>query len=251
MVSFLAALQFLTIIPLKIKHIEERQISESMIYFPLVGLLLGLILAASDKLLYFLNFNELATNTILVVLLIVLTGGMHLDGLADTADAFLSRKNKEEMLRIMRDSHIGAMGVLMLVSIMLLKISFLSALTAPLKTGALVLMCVLSRWAMVISMFLFPYARTEGKAKIFIQGANLRIVILAGAITLLCVFALWRLQGALVAVLITLITCITGKFISNKIGGITGDTLGATNEIIEITTLFIIIIMEGTNLCVM
>lgn len=248
MVSFLLALQFLTIIPVKIKHINEKQMSESMVYFPFVGVLLGLILAVSDKLLYFLNLGTFATNTILVILLVVLTAGIHLDGLADTADAFLSRKSKDDMLKIMRDSHIGVMGVLSLISIILLKISFLSSISISLKTVSLVLMCILSRWVLVFAMFLFPYARQEGKAKIFIQGMNFKIFILATIIALICVVTIWKIKGLIILGIIAISAYIIGRFINNKIGGITGDTLGAINELTEVIVLFSICILERINL---
>ena len=243
MKNFFLALQFLTIIPIKIKHVDEGRISKSVVYFPLVGLLLGLILTGFNNFLLFLNLEQFFINIILVVLLIVFTGGVHLDGLADTFDAFLSRKNKEEMLRIMRDSSIGVMGVLSLISIILLKIAFLSSISVSLKISALLLMCILSRWALVLSMFLFPYARQEGKAKILIQGTTLKVFSFSTAIVLLCVITIWKFQGLLVMLIATALAYTIGRFINNRIGGITGDTLGATNELVEIITLFSICVL--------
>jgi adenosylcobinamide-GDP ribazoletransferase len=246
--SFLLALQFLTIIPVKIKHIDERKLAKSIIYFPLIGLLLGLVLAGINSLFLKINFPELSINIILVVSLIVLTGGLHLDGLADTFDALFSRKNKQGMLEIMRDSRIGAMGVLSLISIVLLKIAFLSSLSVSLKTTALLLMCILSRWALVLCMFLFPYARKEGKAKVFIQGMTLKILILSTLIALASTFAIYKIKGLLVFVIIALNGYTISKFINNKIGGITGDILGAINELNEVIALFSICILERINL---
>ena len=248
MKDFLIALQFLTIIPLKINHIDEKKISNSMIYFPVVGLLLGLVLAGVNNLLYNLNFQQLSVNIILVISLIFLTGGLHLDGLADTADAFLSRRNKEEMLKIMHDSHIGVMGVLSLVSIVLLKIALLASLNMHLKTTSLLLMCILSRWALVLSIALFPYARQEGKAKVFIQGINLKIFILSTVITMICAIAAWRIKGLLILLIAIVCVYITGKFINKKIGGITGDTLGAINELAEVIVLFGVCILQRISL---
>lgn len=246
--GFLLALQFLTIIPVKVKYVDERKIAKAMIYFPLIGLLLGLALIAINNLLLNLNFPGFPTNIILVISLIALTGGIHLDGLADTADALLSRKGKEEMLAIMRDSHIGVMGVLSLISIILLKIAFLSSISIPLKITSLLLMCILSRWSLVLTMFLFPYARQEGKAKVFMQGINLKILILSTIIALAFSFAIWRIKGILVLLIITMSSFILGKFINSKIGGITGDTLGAINELLEIVTLVTISIMGRTDI---
>ena len=140
MKSLWLAIQFLTTIPINIKYKDEKELPHALIFFPFVGLLLGLILAGINHLLFILNFNDLLSNVILIISLILLTGGIHLDGLADTFDALASRKNKEEMLEIMRDSHIGVMGVLSIVSILLLKISVLSSLSPSLKIISLILM---------------------------------------------------------------------------------------------------------------
>lgn len=245
MKKFLLALQFLTIIPVKIKNIKEGDLSSSVIYFPLIGLLLGLLLVGINKVLLILNFDQFIANIILVISLILLTGGIHMDGLADTADAFLSRKNKEEMLVIMRDSHIGSMGTLSLISVILLKIAFLSYPGFPSKTAPLLLMCVLSRWSMVFAMFLFPYARQEGKAKLLINGINFKIFTLSTIIALACVFSIWKIKGVLVFIIIAAASYIAGRFINRKIGGITGDTLGALSESNEIIVLLSIIILIG------
>lgn len=243
MKSFLIALQFLTIIPVRINRIDKNGISKAVIYFPIVGLLLGLILTGTNNLFLFLNFEHFHINIILIVLLVFLTGGIHLDGLADTADALLSRKNKEEMLRIMRDSRIGAMGVLGLISIILLKIVFLSSIDVSIKPASLLLMCILSRWTLVLSMFLFRYARQEGKAKSFIQAANLKTFILSTVITIACVILFWKIQGLILLGIIALTAYAIGRFLNSKIGGVTGDTLGATNELIEVAVLFSICIV--------
>lgn len=244
MLSFLLAIQFLTIIPIPIKHIYEKKMVGAMIYFPIIGLLLGLALGGINYLLCLLNFPQFSIDIILVVLLILFTGGIHLDGLADTSDAILSRKDKEEMLRIMRDPHLGVMGVLGIISILLLKISFLDAISPSLKSAALVLMCVLSRWALVLAMFIFPYARAEGKAKLFIQGINSKILTLATLMVLVLVVLFSHLSGILILAAVAISTYIIGKLISSKIGGLTGDSLGAINEIVEVSTLFFIFLFS-------
>lgn len=243
MKKFLLALQFLTIVPVKIKNIREGDMPGSAIYFPLVGLILGLILRGVNKGILILGSEQFIANTILVLALILFTGGLHLDGLADTTDAFLSRKNKDEMLKVMRDSHIGVMGVLSLIAVILLKIAFLSSLSISFKAASLLLMCILSRWSMVFAMFLFPYARQEGKAKVFMHGINLRIFTLSTIIALACVISVWQTKGVLVFMVIAAASYIAGKFITYKIGGITGDTLGALSESNEIIVLLTIIML--------
>jgi len=248
MKNFLLAVQFLTIIPVRIRHVNEKALAGSVVYFPLVGLLLGLVLTGANSFLSFLAFEEIFINIILVVLLIAFTGGIHLDGLADTADAFLSRRNKEEKLRIMRDSRTGAMGVLSLISITLLKIAFLSSVDLSLKPIALLLMCILARWAMVMSLFLFPYARQEGKAGTYIKGTDLKVFIFSTLIALGCAVVFWRMHGLLLLLAIATLTYVIGRFVTGKISGITGDTLGATNEIMEAAVLFSICVLERAGL---
>lgn len=242
MTSFLLALQFLTIVPLKIKEISEKKIAGAMIYFPFVGLLLGLALSGINTLLLILNFPSLAVNVILVVALIGITGGIHMDGLSDTADAFLSGKPKDEMLVIMRDSRIGVMGAVSIVSVILLKIGLISAVPAPLKTNTLLLMCVLSRWSSVLAVFLFPYARKDGKARVFIEGMNLKIFALSLFAAIVVAFVIWRLKGILALLIVAGCVYLGGRFASRKIGGITGDTIGAGIELTEVTALFIVCI---------
>jgi len=237
MAGLLFALQFLTIIPIRIRNVNEKTISQSLFYFPLVGLLLGLILAGINNLFVFLHFERLSIDIILVVSLIALTGGLHLDGLADIFDAFLSRKSKDEMLKIMRDSHIGVMGVLGLVSVILLKISFLYSITPAGKTTALLLMCLLSRWSLVLAMFLFPYARGEGKAKIFMQQINFKILIFSTFIALALSLVIWQFKGFMIMLMAGLAAYFMSRLINSRIKGITGDALGAINELVEIFIL--------------
>lgn len=246
---FLNALQFLTIIPIASKKaVDENKLAQAVAFFPLIGLLLGLVLAGVNQLFSLAPLEPLLVNVILIVLLIIFTGGLHLDGLADTFDALSSRKDKPEMLRIMRDSHIGTMGVLSLISVILIKLSLLCSLGDPVKSASLVLMCLLSRYSLVFSMFLFPYAREEGKAKVFIEGTNPKIFSLATIITLACVVILWQIKGLLSFVLVVFFVFLIGKFIVKKIGGITGDTLGAVNELAEVFVLLIILILKEANI---
>ncbi|MBU1727034.1 MAG: adenosylcobinamide-GDP ribazoletransferase [Candidatus Omnitrophica bacterium] len=248
MKSLLAALQFLTIVPVKIKHIRENTVSYSLIFFPIIGLMIGGILTGAYLALLYFGFQQLSASIILVIFLILITGGMHLDGLSDTADAFMSNKNKEEMLKIMRDSHAGVMGVLSIVSAILLKIALLISINIYLLPIALILTCLLSRWAMVFLIFLFPYAREEGKAKSFTKGINLKIFATATLFALALSFLVWGFKGLLILIIISLFTYISGLLIKRKISGITGDTIGAVNEITEIAVLFCICFLQRSLL---
>ncbi|MCX5678278.1 MAG: adenosylcobinamide-GDP ribazoletransferase [Candidatus Omnitrophica bacterium] len=243
--SFLAALQFLTIVPIRTRQASESDLPLSMVYFPLVGLLIGLILIMAIGIAMFFGLNDIAINSIIVVLLVLITGGLHLDGLADTFDAIASGKPKDEMLKIMRDPHIGTMGVLALLSALLLKLSFLFCMSGNGKIISIILMCVLSRWSMVMVMSIFPYARDRGKAKTFIEGINPRIVAIATLITIITVVMVAKFQGIVLFVLIGSASYLFAGSVARKIGGITGDTLGAVCELMEVVTLFLICVING------
>jgi len=145
----------------------------------------------------------------------------------------------------MRDPHIGVMGVLSIICILLLKTAFLSSLDIPSRNNSLILMCVLSRWSLVAAMFLFPYARKEGKAKVFMEGINLRIALLATALGLAVAFFIWKFSGILLFISTAAVALLICRFISRKLEGITGDSLGALNELAEVFILLFILILRG------
>ncbi|MEW6101825.1 MAG: adenosylcobinamide-GDP ribazoletransferase [Candidatus Omnitrophota bacterium] len=244
MTGFLLAVQFLTILPLKIKNFKEKDLGSALVFFPLVGLIIGIILSGINSLLLSLHFDALVSSCMLVVSLTILTGGLHLDGLSDTADAFFSRKAREEQLAIMRDSRIGTMGVLAVICIILLKIAFIYSVNSGTRPLLLALMCVLSRWSMLFSMYFFPYARKEGKAKGFIEQMNLKNFILATLVTLIMVFLYWKTKGLFVFIFVSLLAYLISLYSKHKVAGITGDTLGALNELIEVAVLIFICVSE-------
>lgn len=227
--SLLLAIQFLTIIPVRTKDTA----SYALIYFPVVGMLLGAILAGLNLVFIYLSFNPFLTNTILVIVLAILTGALHLDGLSDTFDAFFSGKDRQGMLEIMRDPRIGTMGVLALISVILLKIAMLFSFSGSAKNTALISMCVLSRWSLIPAIYLFPYARNEGKAKEFFNNLGLKEIILSTALALsfICLILGWR--GFLLFVVALFLAYFFNSYANKKIGGITGDILGATLELNE------------------
>lgn len=245
MKQLLLALQFLTIIPGKIKYSEKKELSESLTYFPVIGLFIASILIISLSVFRLLGFRELSISCFLIILLSLTTGGIHLDGLADTSDGLYCRKEKDETLKIMRDPHIGTIGVLAIVCVLLLKISLFYSLADPLKIPGLLLMCLLSRWSMVLLIYLFPYARSEGKAGVFIEGINLKIFFMSSFIAGLNAFLIWNVKGLMIWIITAGCAFITGKLIARRLGGITGDVLGATNEIIEVICLFLICVLGG------
>jgi adenosylcobinamide-GDP ribazoletransferase len=243
--GFLFALRFLTIVPVKVKGaLDNSRLGGSVAYFPVIGFLLGCLLSGVDGLLSAFLPDPFFVNTVLVVLLIVLTGSLHIDGLADTFDALFSGKRREEMLSIMRDSRIGTMGVVAIVSVVLLKLAFLFSLGADEKGPALILMCVLGRYSFAWNLKFFPYAREDGKAKAFFDGMNHKIFFTAALISLIFSVAVGGAQGAVLFLMTAVFVALAGRFVAGKIGGMTGDTLGAVGELTEVFSLFGILVLN-------
>lgn len=237
--KFLIALTFLTRLPAPIpKDITQEEMGKSSAFFPLVGLILGGILVGFNWLIS--GFWEPFTvNALLLVLLIILTGGLHLDGLMDTCDGVFSGRKRERMLEIMKDSNVGAFGVLACVCALLLKLAFLVEVGGGQKWQALLIMPALGRWSMSFVLSVFPYARKEGGlGTAFSDFANAMSLVWA-SITLVAASALilgWQTFW------ITIIPPAIGAYLiawgmSRKLGGLTGDTYGAICELTEICTL--------------
>ncbi len=238
--GFWTALQFLTIIPApRRRRITAENFGQSLAYFPLIGLLLGVILLG-------LNFGlalflpSSVVNALLVVSLVLLTGAHHLDGLIDTFDGVMAGKSKEERLAIMSDSKVGAFGIVAAILVLLLKyVSLSSATILP----ALLLMPTLSRWTMVSIMSAFPYAKTSGMGLAFKQGANWKRLTVSTVIALAVAVIILQIQGlALIAALWLVIFGIASYFRS-RLGGLTGDSYGAINELAEVAVLLLIIVI--------
>lgn len=235
--SFLAALRFLTIVPLAWRCEQDgRFFAASLAWFPLIGLLIGLASAALIAcLMPFFPPPVLAMAAI--VLLAAVSGCLHLDGLADSGDGLLSSRPRERILEIMRDSHTGAMGVIAIAVVLLGKYAALSSLAshgAPTLIATLIVMPLAGRCAIVLTMAFLPYAREgEGLGRLFYSPSS-RWVALWSLALLATVLACsgWRMSCVvLVAVLTTvLLFCF---WCSARIGGATGDTLGAVCELTE------------------
>ena len=163
--AFRSALSFLTLFPAFWNNCpSQRDISNARVYYPTVGLLLGLILVAVDKGAGAL-FPAPLTAALLLATLVILTRGLHLDGFMDVCDGLFGGYTPERRLEIMRDSHVGAFAVVGMVSLLLLKYGALVSLLSlgvPGKEFVLLLFPMLSRWSMVLQLGVFPYVRAEG-----------------------------------------------------------------------------------------
>ncbi len=238
--GFWTALRFLTILPVPFrKETDDVALGKSLTYFPLVGLMLGVILLGLH---YGLSvFLPASVVTALVITaLVVLTGAHHLDGFMDTCDGITAGKSREERLAIMSDSKVGAFGIAGAVLLILLKYISLSA--APVF-ASLLLMPTLSRWAMVSAIFTFPYARATGMGSVFKQGANWQRLILSTVVTLLIAIVLLKWWAPALLASLWLIIFIVARYFRSRLGGLVGDVYGAINEISEVLVLLLVIII--------
>ncbi|NQU95015.1 MAG: adenosylcobinamide-GDP ribazoletransferase [Candidatus Omnitrophica bacterium] len=229
---FLIALQFLTILPIKIKsEMKKEDFGRSLVYFPVIGMLIGLALCMVASLFGFLP--NLVTAALIIISSVAITGGIHLDGLADTCDGFYGHKPKEKILEIMRDSRIGVMGVAGVVSLLLLKFTLIVSMPKDVLLKSLLMMAVFGRWSQVLACFVSQYARQEGSGKNFVKYATIREFLIASAFTVGLSILLLGPKGILFLVLSSLSVFIFIWYAKKKIGGMTGDTIGAVNEIAE------------------
>lgn len=242
--SFLIALQFLTSIPLRIKKsVGDNELAGSMAYFPLAGFLIGTALALAYNILN-LIFPHAVNCAFILILNVIITGGLHIDGFIDTFDGIASGGDKKRMLEIMREGRPGAVGIAAAILLFLSKYSLLVSLPNGTIEMSLIMMAGLSRWSFVISSALYPYARgSEGLGKRFIQGLRPKGIFIATATILIVTFLVFKSR---VFILIPVILCAILAFnfyLCKKIGGITGDTLGALGEIIEVLSLAVSVIL--------
>ncbi|MEX0830104.1 MAG: adenosylcobinamide-GDP ribazoletransferase [Nitrospirales bacterium] len=235
--GFALAWQFLTIIPLPSRSIPETlpsTFSIALRWFPIVGFLLGLGLVCIDQMLGQI-FAPLVLNLIILSLYVVVTGGLHQDGLADTVDALAGGTTPEQRLEIFRDSHIGALGVTGLVLSLGLRYVSLMALPVGMRELSLLCMPAVGRWSMVMGVWKSVYPRVEGLAASFIRNSSSLDVVIA---TLVVGVGLGVAFGPIPVVVVLGVGYLLVRgyvwWMTKKVGGITGDILGSINEGMEI-----------------
>jgi adenosylcobinamide-GDP ribazoletransferase len=232
------ALTFLTKVPWPWRgEADAGDLARSMLWFPWVGALLGLsywgLWAGLSRLLPLPGVAG-----VLLAFTVISTGGLHLDGLADTADGLGGGRTPEARLGIMKDSRVGAFGVLSLIVVLVLKFSFFLSLGGGAGTMGLILFPVVSRWSMVLLAYLSPYARPAGGlGQAMTSGVG--FPVLAGATVGAAVLAqvTLGLRGLILLFASGLIIWLLSLYFRKRLGGVTGDVLGAANEIVEVLVL--------------
>ncbi len=252
--SFLIGLQFLTRIFVVRQSVwTERSFGESVKFFPAVGAVLGIICAAVVGALNFFTDGRLPllTGTVGFASLIILTGGIHCDGLIDSADGLFSGREREKILAIMKDSRAGSFGVVAMILVAALEISTLAELarlSTKILCAAIYSAPIIARLMMVVTIGAFPYARPEGMGKAFALFTTRRTIFFAAVATTILLLPLNIVDEiffpcAASATLIALaVTWKFATFATKKIGGVTGDIYGAVTTLAEMVAAIIFLV---------
>lgn len=238
---FFTAFQFLTIIPLPFRlNYQDGDLGRSMRWFPLVGLALGALLAGLHYCLQFI-FPEQIVAVMLVAVLAAVTGGLHLDGLADVFDGFGARGGKERFLAVMKDSGIGAIGAVALFLGLILKYQALLQLPVGVKYGGIVIFPAAARFSQLLMTAGSRRARNDGLGADFISTAGAGEIFIAAATVLSAAFLLLGITGIICCLVVAIFTYLARNYFHGRLGGVTGDIIGCTSELAEILTLLTII----------
>ena len=240
MTSCFAALEFLTILRLRRGPTALlREVARGLVWFPAVGLLLGALLLAFDR----AASRALplpSVDVLLVVGLAVLTGALHLDGLADAADGLFGGREPGQRLEIMRDVHAGTYAIVAVVCVLALKWAGLAALPSRVRFEALLLTPCIARAAMLVTIAMFPYARPAGLGVEF-KAAALPWRAPAGMATaVVASIVLLGAGGVYLAAFACVVALAFGAFATRMADGMTGDLYGASIEITEAAVLLFI-----------
>lgn len=243
--EFFVALQFLTIIRIRTGlPFDDQTLGRSGAFFPAVGVLIGGIVWMLQQEI-FLFFPFPLSAVFLLIALIVLSRGLHLDGVADSADGLFGGSDPQRRLAIMKDSRIGVFGALALISLILLKVRAFELLLEEGRTIALFIGPMFGRWACVVMAYFALPARDEGLGAVFVRGVRLRELVLASFFTLLVGFLLVGSWNCVVFGAVAVLSFGATRFCSRRLGGVTGDTLGAVGELGETAAFCLVVVCTG------
>ena len=248
MTSLRVALSFLTVLPVGPKRLPS-DLSPARAWFPFVGLLLGgLVMGLDAGLRQGLPVG--LSSAIVVGVLVAATSAMHLDGLIDSSDALFGGFDRERRLEILKDTHVGAFGVVTAGLALLLLWASIDSVQADIRRAALVLAPCLSRWSITVAMAAFPSARDEGLGKGFQTGAKGWHAGAAFAVALAASALLAGAAGAIMLAAATLLALALGRWMASLLGGLTGDSYGAINEVTMVAVLILAVGLRsaGPNL---
>ncbi len=245
MKNFILAIQFMTRIPLNINlDVKRENFSQTVKFFPIVGLIVGLF----EALVYLLSFRFFSNNVsafFTVLSHVIITGGIHIDGLSDSADGIFSAREKDKMLEIMKDSRVGTFGVLAIIFLILGKIIFIANISPKLRLTSIVLAPIISRTMNIFLMYNRKYARdTKGMGDMFIGAIDKTNYIIALILGIIISIIVGKSNCIIIFLICFIFTVLFRNYIEKKLGGLTGDILGASDELNELLIYIIFLIMR-------
>jgi adenosylcobinamide-GDP ribazoletransferase len=232
--GLIAAIRYLTIVPIPGRARHDRGPGGTAIWFPVVGLFIGGVLLVVDRAATAVFVPFLAA-VVTVTAWKLLTGGLHLDGLADVLDGLMGR-DAEHRLEIMRDSRIGSFGAIGLVVVLLLSVAAFTGIDARARTGALVLAPVAARATAPLLARVFP-APVSGHGAGFRAGIGRMTAPLALALALVVAVGVLGVRGLLALAVAVVVAVAVGAFMTRRVGAVTGDVHGAAVELGELAVL--------------
>jgi len=238
--NMLWATRLLTVLPVPSPRSETalpENISLATVFFPLVGALMGLALAAVAVATAAVLPSQIASGVVLISW-VLLTGALHLDGLADTVDGLAAAGTSTQRLTVMKDPRTGAKAVIVLIVVLIAKYAVVQQIVATASWWILPPACALGRWAMVPHLYFIPYARKSGMASPFrLVRAHHLIAATAVLIGVLALFTGYR--SFLPAVGAFVVSLVWSWQMRSKVGGYTGDSLGAVCQTAELAVLIL------------
>ncbi len=236
--DFLVAMQFLTVIPPVIKRLfTPQEMGRAVAYYPLVGLVIGGVLVGADRLFtYFVP--HMLSSALLLVVWVLSSGALHVDGFLDSLDGLLGGFTPESRLSILRDEHKGAFAVAGGILLFLVKFAAIYSL-AGWRMLAVLVAPVLGRWAISLAIVAFPYARPEGLGKVMKENAGWKEAGLATVFMLLITALAAGFYGLAACAAAVLVGLLVVWFTLRRIPGLTGDIYGALCELVETAVLLV------------
>jgi adenosylcobinamide-GDP ribazoletransferase len=246
MSGLVLAIRYLTILPVPGgAPTGPDRLGRAAAWFPVVGAVLGLLLVAVDWVTVRV-FPSLLASLLTVTVWKLATGGLHLDGLADCLDGLMGR-DREHRLAIMRDSRIGTFGAVGLILFLMLEIVAVAELPPETRWRVLLAVPVLARAVPPILARLFGAARGEGQGAAFIAGVSVGGAALATGVALVVAVGALEAAGLLAAVVALGVAGVGAGFIARRLGGVTGDVLGAAVEAAELAALLTVLAWLGAR----
>ncbi|WP_313120243.1 adenosylcobinamide-GDP ribazoletransferase [Proteiniclasticum ruminis] len=243
--EILLMLQLFTVIPIQ-KEIpyDRERFTKTAVLLPILGGVIGLVEGGAALLLQML-FGPISSILFILMMDAFLTKGIHLDGLADTCDGLFSGRDRKTMLEIMKDSRLGTFGALSLLFYLLLKAALLLEFDRVMILRLVLLLPVIGRSMMVFGAFRSVYARPHGFGGIYIGKISMLSLVISSGGALLYSSVLLGISGGISWIAALFLIFLMKQRVEKRLGGMTGDVLGAFMEVSQVLFLLVYLLMES------